>query len=457
MEITTANNPGQSDVDLQQLEVRPILAEEKERWNELMSKHHYLGCKGLIGESIRYIASYQGRWLSLIGWGSAARQVEARDKWIGWSSQLKHQRLYLLANNVRFLILPAIRVQNLASKILSLNLKRLSHDWERYHGHPILLVETFVDPSRFLGTIYMASNWDAIGKTKGFRKSARRYIHHDNPKVIWCKTLHHKAIELLTKIYLPNKWGVVMTKIPFTNEQFDMLRNCLRKLPEYRQTKGMRYSMGSIISIAICAVLSGARSYAAIYDWGQACSQATLKRLKAYYHREKKKFIAPSERTIRRVLQECDAPAIDASLNDWLLAVTRDNDPIAVDGKVVKGAKITEDKQVHLLSAFLHDQGVVIGQREIDCKTNEIPEIKPLLNSLGDISGRVVTADALHTQKETARFIVEDKKADYLFTVKDNQPTLNSDIKALKLERFPPQCRNNRKGPRSDRDEKNMD
>lgn len=451
------------------VEVRPIIPEEKDTWNYLMGKYHYLGCKGLIGESLRYAAIFNDKWLALIGWGSAALCNEARDNWIGWTTQLKQQRLYLIANNVRFLILPNVHVKNLASKILSLNLKRLSNDWQNYHGHPLLMVETFVDPRRFLGICYKASNWYVLGKTKGFRKSAKKYIQHGQPKVVWCKPLCKKALNLLVSSYLPNKWSYTMTKIAFSNSQYNELRDCLRKLPEYRQFKGMKYTMGSIIAIAICAILSGARSYAAIYEWGQSCSQATLKKLRAYYHREKKRFTAPSERTIRRVLQECNAVAIDKSLTTWLQKMTMhskdkgrknslqkndlcctDNDVIAIDGKVARGAKDAMGNQVHLLSAFLHDQGVVVAQREVDNKTNEIPELKPLLNSLGNIAGKVITADALHTQHETARFIVEDKKAGYVFTVKNNQRTLNADIKALNLECFPPRCRDNRKRSWSD-------
>jgi hypothetical protein len=113
------------------------------------------------------------------------------------------------------------------------------------------------------------------------------------------------------------------------------------------------------------------------------------------------------------------------------------NSLIAVDGKTLKGAKDSSGKQVQLLSAFLCNPGVVISQRKIDSKTNEIPEIKPLLAPL-KIAGAIITADAMHTQTDTARFIVEEKRADYVFTVKDNQKELNKEIRALGLESFSP-------------------
>ena len=110
---------------------------------------------------------------------------------------------------------------------------------------------------------------------------------------------------------------------------------------------------------------------------------------------------------------------------------------VALDGKTLKASARKGERQIHLLSAFLNHQQVVIAQVQVDAKSNEIPAVKPLLEPL-DIKGSVITADAMHTQKDTATFIVEEKKADYFFTVKDNQETLNNDIKLLQLEAFPP-------------------
>lgn len=103
---------------------------------------------------------------------------------------------------------------------------------------------------------------------------------------------------------------------------------------------------------------------------------------------------------------------------------------IAIDGKTLRGSHHGSQKGIHLLSAVIHKEGVVIAQEEVGEKTNEIKHVKPLLKNI-DIEGAIVTADALHTQKETAKYLVEEKKAHYLLTVKDNQPTLLEDIKCL--------------------------
>jgi hypothetical protein len=183
---------------LHSLTVHPIKPTQRSQWDELMSSQHYLGFKSLVGESIRYIAELRGRWVALLGWSSAALKCHPRDAWIGWPQVLQWQRLYLVANNSRFLILSGIDIPNLASKTLSLNLKRLSRDWQKIHGHPILLVETFVDISRFSGTCYKAANWIYLGQTQGFGKSARRYYYHGQPKAVFIRTLRKSARHWLT-------------------------------------------------------------------------------------------------------------------------------------------------------------------------------------------------------------------------------------------------------------------
>ena len=120
---------------LNSLIVRLIESSERSEWDKLMADQHYLGFKKLVGESLRYVAEIQGHWVALLGWSSAALQCHPRDSWIGWPQAIQWQRLHLIANNSRFLILTGIHIPNLASKTLSLNLKRLSIDWQQIYGH----------------------------------------------------------------------------------------------------------------------------------------------------------------------------------------------------------------------------------------------------------------------------------------------------------------------------------
>jgi hypothetical protein len=111
--------------NLDSLIVRPITPDEEKAWNNLMSEHHYLGFQGLTGKTLKYIALLEQKWAALIGWGSGVLKSSHREKWIGWSQEQKTTRLKFIVNNQRFLILPGIKIKNLASRIIALNSRRL--------------------------------------------------------------------------------------------------------------------------------------------------------------------------------------------------------------------------------------------------------------------------------------------------------------------------------------------
>jgi hypothetical protein len=179
------------------LVVRPLRCEERSRWRQLMNQHHYLGLQRLVGQSLCYVATVGDHWVALLAWGSAALKCQPRDAWIGWPPCLKCRRLHLIANNLRFLILPEWHQPNLASRILALNLKRLSTDWEGFYGHPILVAETFVDSARFQGTCYRAAGWKVLGRTRGFAKQGRGYICHGRSKTVLVRPLRTRAVSQL--------------------------------------------------------------------------------------------------------------------------------------------------------------------------------------------------------------------------------------------------------------------
>ena len=123
--------------------------EEERRWNKLIRKHHYLKEHRLVGESLRYVIKQNGEWIGLLGWSSAAFHLRPRDAWIGWTDAQRQAARHLVACNARFALLtPKGDSPNLASHALSLNLQRLSADWQARYGHPLALVETYVDPKR---------------------------------------------------------------------------------------------------------------------------------------------------------------------------------------------------------------------------------------------------------------------------------------------------------------------
>jgi len=137
-------------------------------WNEDIDRYHYLGYKHPIGSHLRYfIVDNHGRKLGCLSFSYASRVLPARDYWIGWDSQARLKRLHLVINNNRYLIFPWVHVKHLASKVLSIACQQLPSDWDHHHGYRPLLLETFVDTTKYKGTCYRAANWLPVGKTDG--------------------------------------------------------------------------------------------------------------------------------------------------------------------------------------------------------------------------------------------------------------------------------------------------
>jgi hypothetical protein len=147
-------------------------------YNSLIQRYHYLGYRQTVGAHLKYMAFLNGQVVACLGWGSPAWRVTCRDQFIGWSDQMKKQNLHKIAQNTRFLIPLYVKIPHLASKLLALNIKSLRQDWPTYYGHPLYLLETFVDQSRFKGTSYQAANWIYVGQTKGFTKKGNISLYH---------------------------------------------------------------------------------------------------------------------------------------------------------------------------------------------------------------------------------------------------------------------------------------
>ena len=146
------------------------------RINQLLKEHHYLGSLRPVGERLYYIAlNAVGDWVAVLVFSAAAKHLKHRDTWIGWSEEQRRRRLSLVTNNSRFLLLPDCSVPNLGSRVLRLTLNRLSDDWQTRYGHPVEVVETFVDPAQFCGTLYTASGWRELGLTDGCGRRARDF------------------------------------------------------------------------------------------------------------------------------------------------------------------------------------------------------------------------------------------------------------------------------------------
>ncbi len=199
-----AGLPQEPDL-LREVRVRLIEPSEQARFEEWLCREHYLKNAMVVGQTLRYVAEYEGHWLALLVFSSAAFHLKPRDRWLHWSARQVAARRHLLAQNQRFLVLAAPgRWPNLASRVLKLTCDRLAQDWQGRFGHPVLAVETFVDPQRFRGTCYKAAGWERLGPTQGCRRDWQDfYTDTQHPKEIWVRALSVSALEQLRAAELP--------------------------------------------------------------------------------------------------------------------------------------------------------------------------------------------------------------------------------------------------------------
>ena len=166
-------------------------------FNSLMEQHHYLGYEQPVGEHLKYLVRSQGQPVACVAWSSAPRHIGARDRYIGWDQRARRRNIHFIAYNTRFLILPWVRNNHLASHILGRMAARISDDWQSRYGHPIYFLETFVDPERFRGTCYHAANWVVMGATTGRGKQSNSYVPNRSIKQVLGYPLTKRFRELL--------------------------------------------------------------------------------------------------------------------------------------------------------------------------------------------------------------------------------------------------------------------
>lgn len=302
---------------LSEIRVRLVTTDERERYQQLMQAHHYLGALRKIGETLWYVATYLDEWVALLSFSAAALKCAARDQWIGWTYRQQYSRLPLIANNTRFCVLPAWNLKNVASRTLALCEHRLSRDWTAAFGHPILLLETFVDENH-RGTLYLAANWQRVGDTRGFRRIPGGYSTTTQaPKKVFLRCLHPQARALLSRGDLDTRYTGAIKKLRLllSAAQLRSLAPFFRELPDPRRVAGRRHTLGSVLAIAAGAYLCGARSYQAMSEWAECLSQSARQELRCRC--ERNVYRVPSVSIIREVLMRVDREHLQRALERW--------------------------------------------------------------------------------------------------------------------------------------------
>ncbi len=418
---------------LEHLQVRVLDSrQDRARCDELIIQHHYLHDATLVGEQLRYVVTYKGKWLALATWSGAAFHLKDRDEFIGWDAEQCRRRRPLLANNSRLLVLPECHSPNLISRFMRLMLARLAQDWLERWGHPIALVESFVDPQLYQGTAYKVSGWSHLGRTAGWKRDAADfYIKHDAPKQIWVRELVKNARVKLRAAELPLEWQMVEAtarpRCTVKVKEIRSLREAVRaQVPEFRRRQALGYPVAGMICLIVMAMATGVRKGPEdLAQFADTLSDPQLRALRFAQDRRTGRHRCPKKTCFTRVLAGVDAAALERVLLDWQRRLTG---PIQDSLVIVDGKKMRHGG-VEMVNA-VNGAGQYLGGVITDTKSNEIPAARQLLSGL-DLVDKTVLCDALHTQVETGQQILFQQGGDYLMTVKANQPTLQATLRDL--------------------------
>ena len=402
------------------------------RCDKLIVEEHYLHDATLVGEHLRYALTYRGQWLAVATWSAAAFHLKARDAFIGWSAEQCRRRRPLIANNSRLLVLPQCHSPNLISRFTKLMLARLSSDWQEHWSHPLALVETFVDPQLFQGTAYQVSGWSHLGRTAGWKRDATDfYLPHDAPKQIWVRELVKKACVKLRAPVLPPEWAQAeLHLIPRCRVKAQEIRSLmellLSEVPEFRRPQSLAYPVAGLVALVLMALATGVRKGPDdLAQYADTLSQGQLRALRFRADVRTGRLRCPKKTVFHTLLKEVDADKIERVLLLWqeqLLGPTQDR-LVLVDGKKLRHAGV---EMVNLVDGA----GRYLGGAITPGKSSEACAARPLLRAQ-DLTGKIVVADALHTNVQTARQILYEQGGDFLMTAKGNQPTVCKTLENL--------------------------
>jgi hypothetical protein len=413
-----------------------VAPEKEQAWFDAqLAGHHYLGAGHPVGDYLRQVVEIGGRVAALLVWGPACYALKDRDLWISWSAPQRVERLKLVVQNRRFLVLTEQgAAPNLASQAMGAALRALPGQWRERFGYRPLLAESFTDPEAFAGTCYKASNWEPVGMSAGYaRHRADFYVPNDRPKRLWLRPLDPAARQQLRAVAVPADCRPGLGAppsgvLPVNAEQMGSLLEVFRHAPDPRDTN-TRYRIGPVLTLVAMALLAGRRDIAEIARFATTLTHPQRRRLGLPLKKGTRAFFqVPAYGVFYQLLTRLDPEAFATRLNDWLLrrAGTLPQ-ALALDGKMIRD-------HIGLLTLAQHEDGApqavaVYDQKEGTARCEQ-SATAALLEKLPALDGKIITADPLHCQRKTARAIVA-KGGDYLLQVKGNQPGLLKQAQGL--------------------------
>lgn len=427
-------NPAQSQAGKTALRVRIAGQAERQWFDAQLGQHHYLGAGQAVGDYLRQIVERDGQPIGLLVWGPACYALKDRDLWISWSACQRVERLKLIVQNRRFLLLtPKGAAPNLASQALSAALRALPGQWQECFGYRPLLAESFTDPEAYAGTCYKASNWEAVGWSAGYRRHrADFYVPNERPKRLWLRPLVPEARRQLRALELPPDCRAALAKapagqLPIKESQLDSLREVFCQAPDPRDTN-TQYRIGPVLTLIALALLAGGREIAEIARFATRLTQPQRRRLALPFKKGTRFHKVPGYSVFYSLLTRMDPEAFAQLLSGWL-AQRAGSLPqaLALDGKMIRD-------HIGLLTLAQHEDGAPQALAVYDQKEGtercEQSAAAALLQRQPTLEGKLITADPLHCQRQLARTIVE-KGGDYLLQIKGNQPHLLQKAQAL--------------------------
>jgi len=367
---------------------------EVEWFDRQLADRHYLGAGRAVGDYLRQVVKIRGQVAALLVWGPACYALKDRDLWISWSANQRVERLKLIVQNRRFLILAEKgAAPNVASQAMGAALRALPEQWQEKFGYRPLLAESFTDPEAYAGTCYKASNWEAVGFSVGYsRHRADFYVAHDRPKKLWLRELGPQSRRHLRAPEVPAACRPGLTAppsgvLPLSQPQMLSLEEALRAAPDPRG-RNTRFRSGPVLALVAMALLAGRRDFSEIARFASTLSQ-----------KQRHLLGLPRKKGTKAFYQ---VPTYSVFYALLTLAQHEDGAPQAV--------AICDQKE----GTPRCEQGVGTA----------------LLESFPALDHKTITADALHCLRPNARAIVE-KGGEYLLQIKANQPRLLAQAQAF--------------------------
>jgi hypothetical protein len=418
-----------------EIDVQVVVGPDLAWFDQQLADHHYLGAGRPVGDYLRQVVRVRGRAAALLVWGPACYALKDRDRWLGWSATQRVERLKLVVQNRRFLLLADKAVApNLASQTLAAALRALPQHWQQSFGYRPLLAENFTDPEAYEGTCYKASNWEPVGFSAGYsRHRADFYVPNERPKRLWLFPLDPQSRPHLRSVQVPADCqpGVTLPPsgvLPVEQPQLLSLFELLQRAPDPR-AKNTRFRIGAVLTLVALALLAGRRDIAEIARFATTLHPRQRRLLGLPRRKNTQAFYeVPAYGVFYAVLTRLDNEAFAALLSEWLQARAGTlPQALALDGKMIR-------HHLGLLTLAQHEDGAPQAVAVYDQKEGtprcEQTVATALFEKLPALDGKLITADALHCQKPNARAVVE-KGGEYLFQIKGNQPGLLAQAQAF--------------------------